>query len=209
MRPAAILAVALLIPLPPSPAAGRDAARSFGRSSSTQAPAPAENAQNPATDQAQPNAADQSESKPDQTPPAKEAEKPNLQKPPSSRPATGVRKRRARAHKATTPPTTDGEPRKIVVHQGGSSEPIAQIVPGITLEEASHQRENAEQLLASTESNLKQLAARTLNPHQQEMIVQIRHYMDGARFSLKESDTQRAHTLALKAYLLSDDLMKH
>jgi hypothetical protein len=77
------------------------------------------------------------------------------------------------------------------------------------MEEAAHQRESAGQLLASTESNLKQLAARTLNPNQQEMIVQIRHYMDGARSALKESDTQRAHTLAQKAYLLSDDLVKH
>jgi hypothetical protein len=41
------------------------------------------------------------------------------------------------------------------------------------------------------------------------MFVQIRHYIDGARSALKESDTQRAHTLALKAYLLSDDLVKH
>jgi len=119
-----------------------------------------------------------------------------------------VRKRRSRAHKPSTA-TPAGEPRKTVVHQGGASEPIAQILPGITLEEASHQRENAEQLLASTESNLKQLAARTLNPNQQEMFVQIRHYIDGARSALKESDTQRAHTLALKAYLLSDDLVKH
>ena len=207
MRFAAILAVALLIPLPPARAAG---VLQDSGSSSAQAPAaPPENPQPPATDQAQPDAANQKqpESNPEQTP-AKEVEKPSPEKPPSGRSATGVHKRRSRAHKPSAT-TADGEPRKIVVHQGGASEPIAQILPGIAQEEASHQRENAEQLLSSTESNLKQLAARTLNPNQQDLVVQIRHYMDGARLALKETDTQRAHTLALKAYLLSDDLMKH
>lgn len=105
--------------------------------------------------------------------------------------------------------TADGEPRKVVVHQGGAREPIAQIVPGITQEEASRQRQDAEQLLTSTATNLMQLAGRTLDSRQQEVVGQIRHYMDGARSALKEADTQRAHTLALKAYLLSDDLVKH
>jgi hypothetical protein len=194
----------LLAPLPRAPNC-RDAACRVSGSESAQAAAG--NPQLPEPDQA-PAEPQQSESNPDQKPPAKEAEKPRPEKPPTSRSATGVRKRRSHTHKPSTA-TPDGEPRKTVVHQGGASEPIAQILPGITLEEASHQRENAVQLLASTESNLKQLAARTLNPNQQEMFVQIRHYIDGARSALKESDTQRAHTLALKAYLLSDDLVKH
>jgi len=173
--------------------------------SSAQPAASAENPQKAATDQAQPNTADQKhdESKPDGTPP-KEAETPGAKKSPTSPPAS-ARKHRSRTHK---PLTANGEPRKIVVHRGGTGEPIAQILPGITEEEANHQRETAEQLLSSTESNLKQLAARTLNPNQQEEIVQIRYYTEGARSALHESDTQRAHTLALKAYLLSEDMAK-
>jgi hypothetical protein len=116
-----------------------------------------------------------------------------------------VRKRRSRAHK----PQADGETHKVVIHQGGTSEPSAQILPGITEEEASHKRQGAEQLLAAAESSLKELAVRTLKPNQQDLVVQIRQYMDGAQSALKESDIQRAHTLALKAYLLSDDLVKH
>lgn len=200
----ASLSPALSSPLPRAPNCRDTACRVSGSES---AQAAAGNPQLPESDQA-PAEPKQSESNPDQTPPAKEAEKPSPEKPPSSRSTTSVRKRRSRVHKSGMA-TPDGEPRKIVVHRGGASEPIAQILPGITLEEATHQRENAGQLLASTESNLKQLAARTLNPNQQEMIVQIRHYMDGARSALKESDTQRAHTLAQKAYLLSDDLVKH
>jgi hypothetical protein len=179
-------------------------------SPSTQAPAaPAENPQSPAPDQEQPNVADQKQSDSKTTEeslPAKKAEKPGPQKSPGTRSGKSIHKRRSRAHKPVTP---DGEPRKIVIHRGGASEPIAQILPGMTEEEASHQREAAEQLMASTESNLTQLTGRTLNPNQQEMVVQIRHYVDGARSALKESDTQRAHTLALKAYLLSDDMAKH
>jgi hypothetical protein len=200
----AIFAAVLLAPL--SPALNcRDAACRVSGSKSAQVAAGNPQLSEPDQGPTEPR---QSESNPDQKPPAKEAGKPSPEKPPSSRSAAGGRKRRSRAHKPGTA-TPDGEPRKVVVHRGGASEPIAQILPGITLEEASHQRENAEQLLASAESNLKQLAARTLNPNKQEMFVQIRHYMDGARSALKESDTQRAHTLALKAYLLSDDLVKH
>jgi hypothetical protein len=198
------LSPALSAPLPRAPNCRDAACRVSGSESAQAAPG---NPQLPEPDQA-PTEPQQSESNPAQTPPAKEAGKPSPEKPPGSRSATGTRKRRSRTHKPGTA-TPDGEPRKTVVHQGGASEPIAQILPGITQEEASHQRENAEQLLAATESNLKQLASRTLKPNQQEMAVQTRHYMDGARLALKESDTQRAHTLALKAYLLSDDLMKH
>ena len=200
----AILAAVLLSPLS-LVLYGRDAARRVSGSETNQ-----EATANPQVSNPEPAPTDpqQTESSPGQTPPAKEAEKTNPEKPPSSRPPTGAHKRRSRGHKpaATTP---DGQTRKVVIRQGGASDPVAQIVPGITQEEASHQRENAEQLLVSTESNLKQLAGRTLNLNRQEMIVQTRQYVDGARLALKESDTQRAHTLALKAYWLSDDLVKH
>ena len=79
----------------------------------------------------------------------------------------------------------------------------------MTEEEAARQRENAEQLLMAAESSLEQLAARSLSMNRQQIVVQIRQYIGVARSALKESDTQRAHTLALKEYLLSDDLLKH
>jgi hypothetical protein len=119
-------------------------------------------------------------------------------------PASGTRKRRQRAA-----PAPDGTPRKIVVREGGAKEPAAQIVPGMTPAEATRQRRNAEQLLGSTDNLLKQLAGRTLDARQQETVGQIRNYMDGARSALKEGDTRRASTLAQKAHLLSEDLVKH
>ncbi|MGD0507218.1 MAG: hypothetical protein ABSA27_05445 [Terriglobales bacterium] len=119
---------------------------------------------------------------------------------------SGTTKRRK--HSAATP-VPDGGPRKIVVREGGASEPAAQIAPGMTPAEAARQRQNAEQLLGSTDDQLKQLAGRTLDARQQETAGQIRNYMDGARSALKEGDLRRAGTLAEKAHLLVDDLVTH
>jgi len=199
-----ILVAALLAPLN-----GREAGYRVSGSDPVQAAAASEaSPQQPATDPVPANGTDQkqSESKPEATPSDKKVEEPSLEKPPSNQPATAVPKRRARRKKSLTP---EGEPRKIVIHQGGANEPVSQIVPGITQEEANHQRESAEHLLAASESSLEKLAAGSLKPKRQLIVVQIRQYMDGARSALNESDTQRAHTLALKAYLLSDDLVKH
>jgi hypothetical protein len=124
--------------------------------------------------------------------------------PPSGTSSNGSRKRRKR-----TAPTADGAPRKIVVREGGASEPAQQIVPGMTPVEATRQRQDAEQWLASTGERLKQLAGRTLDPRQQETVGQIRNYRDGARAALREGDVRRASTLAQKGYLLAEDLVKH
>jgi hypothetical protein len=119
-------------------------------------------------------------------------------------PATGRRRRRKRA--ASVP---NGVPHKIVVREGGASEPAAQIAPGMTPAEATRQRHNAEQLLGSTDDKLKRLTGRTLDAKQQETVGQIRNYMEGVRSALKEGDVRRANTLAQKAHLLSEDLAKH
>lgn len=117
--------------------------------------------------------------------------------------------KRRRGRKSGPKPTPAGEPRKVVVREGGAIAPPAQIIPGLTPQEADQQRQHAMQLLTSTEWNLKHLAGRTLDSRQQETVAQIHNYVDGARSALKDGDTQRANTLALKAQLLSDDLAKH
>jgi hypothetical protein len=124
-----------------------------------------------------------------------------------NQPATGAHKRRSRAKKP--PATADSEPRKTVIRHGGAAEPVVQILPGISQEEAERQRESAEQLLVASDTSLKELTTRDLNRNQRDTVVQVRQYMDAARAALQESDIQRAHTLSLKAYLLADDLVKH
>ena len=79
----------------------------------------------------------------------------------------------------------------------------------MTPAEATRQRQNAERLLGATGDQLKQLAGRPLDPQRQETVEQIRNYMEGARSALKEGDVQRASTLAEKAHLLAEDLVKH
>jgi hypothetical protein len=111
-----------------------------------------------------------------------------------------------RTHKASVP---DGTIRKVVVRQGGVDEPSAQIVQGMTPEEAARQRQNTEQLLNSTNEALQRLATRPLDAQQQETVSQIRNYINGSRSALKESDFSRAGTLASKAYLLAEDLEKN
>jgi hypothetical protein len=118
--------------------------------------------------------------------------------------ASGNTKRHQRAASAE-----DGTPRKIVVLKGGASEPAAQIAPDISPAEATRERQSTEQWLGATGDQLKQLGGRPLDARQQETVGQIRNYMNGARSALQEGDVRKASTLAQKAHLLADDLVKH
>ena len=63
-------------------------------------------------------------------------------------------------------------------------------------------------LLDATESNLKKLSGMQFSPAQQDMVKQIRAYVDQARTATEMGDTQGAHNLAFKAHLLSEELLK-
>jgi hypothetical protein len=121
-------------------------------------------------------------------------------------PAKAAPRRRKPASTKTQP--SDG-PKKIVVREGGAREPAEQMAPDITPAEALRQRQNAEQWLGSVDDRLKQLASRRLDAPQQETVGQIRNYAQGARSALKEGDVRRASTLAEKAHLLAEDLIRH
>jgi hypothetical protein len=73
---------------------------------------------------------------------------------------------------------------------------------------AIHQKLNTNQLLEATDYNLKSIA-RVLNADEQAMLQHIRSYMQQSRDATKDGDTERAYNLALKAHLLSDELIKH
>lgn len=79
----------------------------------------------------------------------------------------------------------------------------------MSAEQASSQRQNTSQLLTAADANLKEISSRQLNAGQQDSISQIRKYMEQAKAAEKAGDVQRAHNLASKALLLSDDLVKH
>jgi len=103
---------------------------------------------------------------------------------------------------------TVSEPEKKVVRNGGTANPPGQLVPGVSNEQVTRQRQTTTELLASTDANLRQLASRQLNSTQQDSISQIRKYMEQARSAEVTGDVQRAQNLASKALMLSDDLVK-
>jgi hypothetical protein len=98
-------------------------------------------------------------------------------------------------------------PPKKVVRNGGSEEPKVQLRGGTDAEHASHQR-STEELRVATEENLKKMAGRQLNPSQQEMVSQIKQFMEQSKTAAAAGDLQRGHNLAMKARLLSEELVK-
>jgi hypothetical protein len=71
----------------------------------------------------------------------------------------------------------------------------------------AHQRESTAQLLQSTEDNLRNLT-RQLSADERGVVDQIRNFMAQSRAATTDGDMVRAHNLALKAHLLSDELAR-
>lgn len=175
-----------------------------------QGASPAGAAQEPAAPGGEPK----SEAPPPQTTPPPDAtpEVPKTQpetpaKTPEPKTKTATRKRHRAKHTATTPP--GAAPEKKVVRNGSTTDPVVQLAPGMSAEQASSQRQSTTQLLATTDANLKEISTRQLGQTQQDSVSQIRKYMEQAKAAEAAGDVERAHNLASKALLLSDDLVKH
>ena len=184
----------------------------------------------PKPDQAQeaPKAAQTEPSKPEQsTPPAPDQQTQSppaaseLPQPPSAEPAAGsggpkppapAEKQSSRATKSTPSggkcKSPSSGPRKRIVRRGSTTDPTIQFSPGLTQQQASAQRQNTSQLLASTDANLRKISNRQLTPAQQDALNQIRRYMEQAKTADASGDLQRAHNLAFKARQLSDELLQ-
>lgn len=100
-------------------------------------------------------------------------------------------------------------PPRIVVQPGGgpADTPQGTVVPELTHTEETHRRLTTEQLMHSTETNLKSLR-RVLNEQERAMLQQIQLFMTQSREASQTQDLVRAHNLALKAHLLSDELVR-
>ena len=109
---------------------------------------------------------------------------------------------------ATAPPSSPCPPPKKIVRNGGTSEPEVQLTGGANAEQASHTRSTTEQLLGSAEENLKKISGRQLTSSQQEIVTQIHQFMAQSKVAVAAGDIERGHNLALKAHLLSDELVK-
>jgi hypothetical protein len=98
-------------------------------------------------------------------------------------------------------------PPKIVVRQGGTSEPSIQLAGGPSAGQATQAKDNAAQMLDSTEENLKKLSARQLSDGEHDTVAQIRQFMEQSKAAVAAGDSERARTLAWKAETLSEDLV--
>jgi hypothetical protein len=98
-------------------------------------------------------------------------------------------------------------PKKVVVN-GGSKETTVNLNADTSPEKASDERSSAEQLSQATEDNLKKIAGKPLSSDQQEMVNQIKQFMDQSKAAVAEGDLERGRNLAEKARLLSDELVK-
>lgn len=115
------------------------------------------------------------------------------------------------ASTGTTPTTGTVKPCapvKVIVRQGGTSEPSIQLAGGTSADQTSHKRDVVNQILGSADANLKKIAGRQLSSSQQDMVNQIRQFMSQSKAAIDVGDLERARTLAWKAETLSEDLVK-
>jgi len=96
-----------------------------------------------------------------------------------------------------------------VVRNGSTSDPTVELSPSRDQQHASQELQKTNQLLATSDANLKKISGRQLSPSQQDTVNQIKSYMEQARKAASSGDLQRAHNLAFKANLLSADLAGH
>jgi hypothetical protein len=73
--------------------------------------------------------------------------------------------------------------------------------------DSSDQRSETEQSIASIDQGLKKLG-RSLNDQEQKTAAQIREFLKQARAALASGDVDGAHTLAVKARVLLEEISK-
>jgi hypothetical protein len=138
----------------------------------------------------------------------------------SPAPASGAQGSQSANQPASAPPADAGEagaaqptppkscpPPKVIVRQGGTTEPHIQLAGGPRAAEAARKRDAVNQLLGTTNQNLKKTAGWQLSSSQRDTITQTRQFMEQSKAAMADGDLERARTLAWKAELLSEDLV--
>jgi hypothetical protein len=146
----------------------------------------------------------QSQQQTPQTPPSTQSSTSESSKPRTTAKPKSTRRKRTTPSK-TQSTTQDG---KVVVRNGGTSDRTPQISPGVNDQQAQQQRSVTNQLLVTTDANLKKVTGKQLTPAQQSMLDQVNSYVRQSKAASDAGDISRAHTLALKAQLLSNELAR-
>lgn len=121
------------------------------------------------------------------------------------------------AHKQAPPPPKPEEkpqeqaalkpPPRIIIQEGGTDASVGQISTANGHDDPAHSNLSTAKLLESAETNLRGLR-RTLTADEKATVGQIRDYIAQSKAATAQQDFVRAHNLALKARLLSDELVK-
>jgi hypothetical protein len=99
-------------------------------------------------------------------------------------------------------------PRVVVKPDDAANGPIPGVIsPSPAQPDVARDQATTEQLLQSADNNLSNIK-RQLSQDEQAIVSQIRDYMTQSHQATKANDLVRAHNLALKAQLLSDDLAR-
>ena len=142
--------------------------------------------------------ADQTAAKPK----PKTVKRPVAKKPAQPAPATSEKPATTEIAKNTVPKVRvglDKEPAPLTTS--------GQIAPAPSPSDNTQSQAATEQLLQLAETNLNNLK-RQLTKEEEAIRTQIREFIDQSRKAVQEKDMLRAHNLAVKARLLSDDLVK-
>ena len=155
--------------------------------------------------------------------PAEQQQEPQPTATPAEQPKTTekakIRQGRHAAARKPTAPAGDEKPgtevarnnssKKIIPAEKAEPTPpaIGQISPGPTPADAAHSQISTDQLLQGAEANLNGIT-RQLSKDEEAMRAQSREFIKQSRAAITENDLARAHTLAVKARLLSDELIK-
>jgi hypothetical protein len=161
-----------------------------------------------ATPQATPTPAE-AEAQPPQQPPEAQPTATPAEQPKTAEKTKPKHTRHAAGKKpGEKPEVAHNNPRKIIpAEPAPTPAQTGQISPGPTPSDTAHSQTSTDQLLQGAEANLNGIT-RTLSKDEEAMRAQIREFIKQSRTATTENDPARAHTLAVKARLLSDELVK-
>jgi hypothetical protein len=152
---------------------------------------------------------------PEQAPAANQpaTEKPEQASPDTAKPVVATPKKKAATKTYTRKPAkkrsqSSQESPIVVIRNGGTLDKQGQISYSATDQQTLEKRKKTDDLLGATSNNLKQISGKQLNPGQQDMVKQIHNYMAGSKNATTNGDIQGANNLAIKAHLLSQELVK-
>jgi hypothetical protein len=146
------------------------------------------------------------------TAPCPETSKPGSSVKPDCKPVQSTGTKTTKHHHKTVAPAgkpAGSGPSITVVPEGSAADQTVDLSPGLSPQQASRQITSTNQLLATSETNLKKLEGRQLSANQQDTVNQIKSYMEQAKTAANSGDAQRAYNLAVKANLLSAELAGH